>query len=150
MLEQGVRGEVRRESPRDQRLAERGASQGWESRCGVLTEQHGRRSRQKHALKGPVGSEKWTQARGIPEVEEAGLGDNVRLGAEGTGIWGRPGPDSPSGTGSGALVDEGGQGRRAGRQRESGRVGLRHTSLPALALLIANLRGHMGAAILAH
>ena len=63
---------------------------------------------------------------------------------------GRQGPDSPSGAGRGAVVDKGGQGQREGRRRESGRVELRHASLPALALLTANLRGHMGAAILAH
>lgn len=54
-------------------------SQGW-GRGGVLTEQHGRRSRQKHALKGPVGSEKRTQARTTNEVEETGLGDKPETG----------------------------------------------------------------------
>ena len=74
----------------------------------------------------------------------------MRLGAEGTRIWGRQGPDSPSGAGRGAVMDKGGQGQREGRRRESGRVELRHASLPGLALLTANLRGHMGAAMLAH
>ena len=47
---------------------------------GVLTGQHGRRGRQKHALKGSIGREKWTQARAIPEVEETGLGDKCEAG----------------------------------------------------------------------
>ena len=55
-------------------------SQGWGRGGGVLTEQHGRRSRQKHALKGPVGSEKRTQARTTNEVEETGLGDKPETG----------------------------------------------------------------------
>lgn len=47
-------------------------------------------------------------------------------------------------------MDKRGQGQREGRRRESGRLELRHAPLPALALRTANIRGHMGAAILAH
>ena len=57
-----------------------GAITGMGVKMGVLTGQHGQRGRQKHALKGPVGKERWTQARAIPEAEETGLGDRCEAG----------------------------------------------------------------------
>ena len=83
ILEWGVHGEVKRESRRDQRTAERWChhrDEGGGGVGGLLTEQHGRRSRQKHALNGPVGSEKRPQARITTEVEETGLGNKCETG----------------------------------------------------------------------
>lgn len=79
MSEQGVHGEVRRESCRDQTTAERWCHHR-DGGGAVLTEQRGGRSRQKPALKGPAGSEKRTQARATTEVEETGLGDKCETG----------------------------------------------------------------------
>ena len=75
----------------------------------------------------------------------------MKLGAEGTEIWGKQQPDSrPLGQGEAGRWTSEARASGKGRRRESGRLELRHVPLPALALSTSNIRGHMGAAILAH